>query len=128
MPAVYAADAPSTALVETLAYAEAASLLVDPYVVFRVTLAPERHVLSLSADHLPPDWNAFPWPDSTQALGTHWFETAASVALSVPSAVVPLQRNVVLNPRHPDWREVRIEGPERFPIDPRLARTPAGGG
>lgn len=127
-PVVYAADAPATALVETLAHAESASLLVEPYVVFRVTLDPERHLLQLPPDELSPDWQAFPWSDGTQALGTLWFETAASVALEVPSAVVPSQRNVLLNPRHPLWKEIVVEGPEPFPIDPRLARVPQGSG
>ncbi len=123
-PVVYAADAPATALVETLAHAEAVSLLSDPYVVFRVTLDAERHLLRLPDDELPPDWQAFPWSNATQAIGTLWFETAASVALEVPSAVVPAQRNVLLNPRHTLWPEVVVEGPEPFPIDPRLARVP----
>lgn len=121
-PAVYAADQPATALLETLAHVGPADLLTAAYVVFRVTLDEDRHLLRLPREALPPAWSAFPWPDATQALGTLWFERADSPVLEVPSAVVPAQRNYVLNPRHPDFGELEIEGPEPFPIDPRLGR------
>ena len=81
-------------------------------------------MLRLPDDELPPDWRAFPWPDATQALGTLWFETAASVALEVPSAVVPAQRNVLLNPRHPDAARVAAAAVRRWQYDPRLLWRP----
>ena len=79
-PAVYCADAPATALLETLAHAERAALLAAPYVVFRVTLDADRHVVRLPADLLPAEWAAWPWPASTQDVGPLRFESATSVA------------------------------------------------
>ena len=119
-PMVYAADAPATALLETLVHAGSADLITSPYVVFEITLDPKRHLLRLPEDLLPPDWQAWPWPASTQVIGTYWFEATASVALEVPCAVVPRQRNYLLNIRHPDFEALDIRGPEQFPIDPRL--------
>ena len=48
------------------------------------------------------------------------FSRRASVALSVPSAVIPMQRNVLLNIQHPDFRALSIDGPFPFPFDTRL--------
>ena len=43
--------------------------------------------------------------------------------LRVPSVVVPLESNYVLNPRHPDFApRVAIGPPLPFPFDPRLKK------
>jgi RES domain-containing protein len=60
---------------------------------------------------------------STQRVGEAWLDSRRSAALSVPSALVDVrsgERNVLLNPVHPDaaaWREL-----QRFEIvlDERL--------
>ena len=119
-PMVYAADAPATALLETLVHADRADLLRAPYVVFEISLDPDRHLLRLPPELLPPDWQGWPWPERTQEIGTYWFASRRSVVLEVPSAVVPYHRNYLVNVQHPDFAALEIEGPEDFPIDPRL--------
>ena len=119
IPMVYAADQPATALLETLVHAGRTSLLEAPYVLFKVTLS-EDHLLRLPDSDLPDDWEDWPWPASTQEIGSYWFESEESVALEVPSAVVPHHSNYLMNPQHPDFSEIPIEGPEEFLIDPRL--------
>lgn len=39
-----------------------------------------------------------PLPYSTAQWGTEWAKKEASVAVAVPSAVIPKERNVILNP------------------------------
>jgi RES domain-containing protein len=46
-----------------------------------------------------------------------------SPGLSVPSAVVPPERNYLLNPAHRDFTKIRIGKPEPFHFDPRLWRS-----
>lgn len=120
-PMIYAADAPATALLETLVHADRADLLRMPYVVFAITLNPGRHLLRLPPSLLPSDWQAWPWPASTQEIGTYWFEAQASVVLAVPCAVVPYQRIYLINRQHSHFAELEITGPDDFPIDARLA-------
>ena len=42
--------------------------------------------------------------------------------LAVPSAVVPAERNYLINPRHPQARHVRASKQRRWLYDPRAAR------
>lgn len=119
-PVVYCASSPSLALLETLVYVERLDLLRFEYVAIPVTLRQDR-VERIAPDELPADWRAWPHPASTQALGARWLDEQRSVALEVPSAVVPRERNVLLNPLHPCFREVAAGEPEPFPLDPRLA-------
>jgi RES domain-containing protein len=118
---VYASDAPASALLEVIAHTEAHSRLQHDYVLFEVRLDPDEHLLTVGSDMLPDDWRAVPWPTSTQEIGTFWHEEQASVVLDVPSAVVPRQRNVLVNVAHPRFNELQIQEPEPFEIDSRLA-------
>lgn len=120
VPLVYAAESPALALVETLVHVAAPEdLLAFEYVVVPLYLE-EKHLEQLGEERLPEDWNVWPWPVSTQALGTRWLREERSVALEVPSAVVPRQRNYLLNPRHLQFDEAEAGPPEPFPIDARL--------
>ena len=117
----YASDSPAGALLEVIAHTEAASRLQRDYVLFEVLFDPAEHLLEVRGDLLPDDWRTHPWPASTQEIGTFWHERAASVVLEVPSAIVPRQRNHLINVTHPRFDELRIQGPESFEIDARLS-------
>ena len=75
---------------------------------------------TLDLTSLPQDWRNLPAPVSTQAIGADWLQRRSSVALRVPSVVVPVDSNVLLNPRHPDMNRVRISRNEAFRFDSRL--------
>lgn len=56
----------------------------------------------------------------SQALGDAWLRSASSLGLLVPSRVIPLERNVLLNPRHPAMAGVTVALTEPFVFDDRL--------
>ena len=69
---------------------------------------------------LPENWNQIPWPSSTQHLGSAWMRQRKYLAVSVPSVVVPMERNFLLNPAHTQFSEIQIGPPLALDIDPRL--------
>jgi RES domain-containing protein len=116
--AVYAAESLALALVETLAgltdYAD-----LYRYVFFRVELDKE-HVEAVSSEDLPKGWDARPPTGATRQVGNTWLSDRRSLALRVPSVVVPYSYNYVLNPKHPAFSELEVQGSEELPVDPRL--------
>lgn len=93
--------------------------LLASYVAFRADI-PERHLSTLGREELPENWREAPAPDSVRAIGDGWLESERSLALRVPSAVVPAENNILLNPRHPAFEKVETEGPFDPEIDERL--------
>lgn len=75
----------------------------------------------LRVDELPPDWRRTPAPPALADLGTAWLTAARTAVLEVPSAVVPLETNHILNPNHPDFRRIVIGRAGPFDPDPRLS-------
>jgi RES domain-containing protein len=47
---------------------------------------------------------------------------ARSVVLKVPSAIVDVEHNYLINPGHQDFEDVVIHRPGRFRLDPRLVK------
>lgn len=119
IPVVYVSESPALALLETMVHVEESDLLAFEYVAIPIR-AEETHSEHLNSKDLPADWNAWPWPATTQQIGTQWVKQQRSVLLRVPSAVVPRQSNYLLNPTHPEFSQLDIGPAEPFPIDPRL--------
>ncbi len=117
-PLVYASLHLSLAALETLAHADRRRFERD-YVAFTVRV-PHDLVLELRDEDVPIDWRARPTSWSARAVGDAWLTQRASVALTVPSVLVPPERNLLLDPEHPRFAEVRIGTPQRFRFDERL--------
>lgn len=69
---------------------------------------------------LPAGWRAYPAVEALRDLGTAWVRAGETAALSVPSAVIPRERNLLLNPAHADLGALRALPPELFSFDPRI--------
>ena len=118
VPMVYAASTLSLAALETLVHFTVRTAPLD-YIALTIRV-PDDAVARLPEKELPPDWNATPAPAACQALGARWVREAKSLGLAVPSAVIPSEHNVLLNPGHPDFGKVAIENREPFAFDSRL--------
>jgi RES domain-containing protein len=69
---------------------------------------------------IPSGWNALPESAAARHLGDRWIESAASVAVLVPSVILPADKNILINPAHPDFGKVRVLPVEAFAFDRRL--------
>ena len=117
---VYVSSSRSLAALELLVHLEIAEAL-EHYVVIEVRI-PTQSITRLDPRRLPPDWRSDPPPAALRALGDAWVRAARSVALEVPSVVVPEEANYLLNPAHPSFRRIAIGKPQPFRYDTRLAR------
>jgi RES domain-containing protein len=115
---VYASGSVALAVLETLAYRKARRPL-PPRHLYRLVLD-ERQVTWVPPEQLPDDWMTYPHPESTQAIGDAWVNRGDTLALAVPSVLAPQEHNIALNPAHPDFAHLQIEGPKVFPFNPRL--------
>lgn len=119
VPMVYTATSRALAALELLVHMEV-RLAPSDFVLLPADL-PEGSVAALPPSDLPDDWRTVPAPAATRALGTRWAQQRSSLALRVPSVVIPEEDNVLVNPEHPDAREMVIGPPLPFLFDPRLA-------
>lgn len=114
---VYAAENLSLCVLEKLVHVGDAALMED--CVWFVADIPDA-MIEMPASY-PEGWDADVPADASMGFGTKWISEQRSLALVVPSVIVP-ERNVMINPLHRDFPSIRIEGP--FPIkwDGRFGR------
>jgi RES domain-containing protein len=108
--AIYTAQSRSLAALEILVHY---SVLPKSYMVAMVRI-PDSLVREVS--RLPQGWKTnLAW---SRDFGTSALRT--DCVISVPSSVIPAERNYVLNPAHPQFNEIEFLASERFHFDPRL--------
>ena len=116
-PVVYTSGTLALAALETLVH-------LNPPVRLEYVAIPldfdDAWVQKLKLSDLPADWMEEPPPPSTQLLGDRWVKQARSAILELPSAIVRIEPNYLLNPAHPDFRKVRIGKAMPFAFDSRL--------
>jgi len=69
---------------------------------------------------LPPCWNVEPPTFQTMQIGDDWVRAGKSVALAVPSVLTTSEMNFLLNPKHADFKRIKITQPVEYRFDPRL--------
>jgi RES domain-containing protein len=117
---VYLAESPSSALLEILVHMElTAATFPEYFKLLKIEAPGDCGILEIDVPE-GDEWKSdF---DLTRRLGSEWLHSAASPLASVPSAVTPETRNLLLNPKHPDSARVSIVYERRERFDPRLFR------
>ena len=115
---VYTAGTLSLAMLEIIVHLEFKEALKQ-YRAIPVEVQ-ESTILSVDLGGLPEGWNAAVPQPSTQLLGNRWLTEQASAVLKVPSVIVPVEYNYLLNPVHPAWGEMKFGKPVDLPLDPRV--------
>ena len=91
----------------------------DRYRSFRVEWE-DKLTEYFAVKNLPAHWNAEPPAIQTMQIGDDWVHAGKSVALAVPSVLSRSEMNFLLNPRHPDFKKVKISQPVDYRFDSRL--------
>ena len=109
IPMVYAAESLSLAALELLVHLDA-SQIMDNFVCIPVQFD-ESLCLRIDQSDLPTDWTTYPVLHAIQNIGTTWFNSGVSALLAVPSVIVPIETNYLINPLHPNFDKLKIGDP-----------------
>ena len=114
---IYAAASRSLAVLEILVHY---SVLPRDFVITPISIPDSVSIMGVPDSVLTAGWNQ-PTPiPVTQEYGGTWITANSSAIMIVPSAVMPLERNYVLNVLHPDFCKIAFGQSEPCPFDPRL--------
>jgi len=121
IPVVYVSATVSLAALEAFVHMDPDEAPED-LVVIPVGIPDDLALTVIGVRGLPRNWRSTPAPPSLQRIGSEWARDGKTAVLSVPSAVVPQERNYLLNPRHPEFSRIETGKPELFHLDPRLRK------
>jgi RES domain-containing protein len=121
-PVIYCAEHLSLAILEVLVHAPDPSQRLVARVRFRLRVAAAL-VERVPDARLPAAFSPRTPYAATQRIGDEWLKAGRTPALAVPSAIVPSERNYMLNPLHVDFSRIAWDPPERIALDNRLWMT-----
>jgi len=116
---IYTASNRSLAMAEVAVHFTLATLPSD-YVMMTLFIPDAMAFQKLKESDLPTDWNTFPHPPSTQAIGDAFVAANKFCVLQIPSSVTQGDYNFLINPNHPDFVKVKIITTTKFPFDKRI--------
>lgn len=120
-PVVYTSTTASLALLESLAWTSMSSLLSAGFVMM-VIQCPETSMQQLKISDLPQEWNHLDAYAVTQKIGDTWIKSNQSLLLKLPSAILPMESNMLINPKHALMSKVSIEEMLDIELDPRVMK------
>jgi RES domain-containing protein len=119
---VYASFNLSLCVLESFAHLPAHFRINLPEMIaVRIEFPDDASHLEISRSELPSDLSGKDAEQRCLELGDAWLAGREHLVCTMPSVIVPQERNVMINPTHKLMSKVRIVSTERFRFDARLA-------
>ena len=118
---VYTSTTRALACLETIVHFKTQDLPLNRYLV-RFDI-PERiweKRETLSVDCIDVGWDAIPFGSTSMDIGERWVRESRSCVLEVPSVIIPEELNVLINPAHPDAKEITATMVRKWMYDSRV--------
>lgn len=126
VPMVYTASSIALAALETIVHVGAGLFPMNRYVIeIEIPDAEFARRKIAQPKDLPAAWDSNPASYKTAEYGDAWIRAGRELALAVPSVIVPLEKNFLLNPAYAGMSRVKAKNLGRYVYDPRTlgART-----
>jgi RES domain-containing protein len=117
---IYAAETYAGALLEILVHASGSVPHNQGYI--EIEIPADLSIEEITPDDVP-DWD-LPSFEAARLFGDRWYDKRRTPVLLVPSVVTRIERNVLINQDHVDFRHIRASEPMPVRWDSRLWEKP----
>ncbi len=118
--AVYCSESIALALLEYYVHSKNIAHLPKSILIAKIGF-PDSFVIE-ELHPLPSRWDQYPYSSKTASVFTRIARDRNAFALRVPSAIVGLESNIILNPLYKDFGRVEVIEFIELPVDPRLKK------
>jgi RES domain-containing protein len=109
----------SLAALETLSHAKSGTLPYNHFLA-RIDIPDDIWEKRRQLDPFPGGWDAVPSGLTSRKVGDEWGALGSSALLIVPSAIIPDESNILINPSHADAANIKSTTLKRWIYDPRF--------
>lgn len=118
---LYTSANASMAVLEVLVHVDPATVPAD-LGLLEIEVPDDIVIETCEAAKVTRLWQNYPFPSELQDFGTKWLVEKRSALLAVPSAVIDVEQNYLINPDHSDMARISIVSERTFAFDPRLLK------
>ena len=115
-PVVYTSITISLSLLEILIYSSSYDQMQNNILV-RIEV-PDTTARIISETVLPKRWQSE--KEHCRYIGNEFLTQKKTLLLKVPSAIIPEEHNILINPLHPEFKKIKITSTKKFEFDGRL--------
>ncbi|RLD35198.1 MAG: RES domain-containing protein [Bacteroidetes bacterium] len=110
---IYAGSSRSLSSLELIVHSNAVKPKIE-YRVMVISIDDSDHLVKqVIVSDLPNNWRLRAAYRDLQVIGANWYNRQESLILKVPSAVIPMENNFIINTEHPEYRNcvhlIRLE-------------------
>ena len=117
---IYTGSSIALAALENIAH-RASINIAKPYKLLKIEIKEQTLIKEIDLKQLPKNWRSLEAYVELQEIGSDWYQSAESLILKVPSAIVSQEFNYVINTKHPLFlSNVVLESVEDWVWDKRL--------
>jgi RES domain-containing protein len=116
---IYTASSRSLACLENVVHRDRLGLS-RVFNILTIEFPPSIKIKTIHLKDLPANWIDFDQMTITQRIGEKWIKDNESVILQVPSSIVSEEVNYLINPKHPDFKLIKIVKTQPFVFDSRI--------
>lgn len=121
-PALYAAMTVELAVLEKFVHTEGQD---ESLVLVAVDLPDDPELgVDVAREELPEGWDDLDDGGSATEFGTRFLEKCHHLYMRVPSVIVGEGVNLIINPEHPAYADVKLSIARSFSFDPRMFKRP----
>jgi RES domain-containing protein len=117
---IYCSANKALACLENLVHTNAETLGNDLYMCIEIFIPDTSSITVISLKDLPQNFTSEDQKTTTREIGNKWYTGNKNLLLEVPSAIIPSEKNFLVNTMHEDFKKVKISGKEPFNFDRRL--------
>ncbi len=116
---IYTASSRALACLENLVHRSGEGLH-NRFKIIEIEIPDHVSIQKIYAKDLLADWQKTENYPACQGIGNRWVEKGKYLLLEVPSSIIREETNVLINPNHPEIKEVKIADIREFRFDERL--------
>ncbi|WP_439484324.1 RES family NAD+ phosphorylase [Cyclobacterium plantarum] len=117
---VYTSASRALAILEVSVHLDLSEDLPSDRFYVEIDIPDEVKILELKKEDLPDDWDAKPPILETQFIGDDFVKDNEAAVMKVPSCVVPLEFNYLINPNHLDSKWITVVSKNQLTFDKRI--------
>ncbi len=119
---IYAAASIALACLENIVHRNSEGLMGDFRILY-IEVPKRVFVKKIELNDLPKGWSDEINFEICQEIVTNWLENSESCLLCIPSVIIPLENNFLINPQHPDFKFIKLLSVKEFTFDNRIKST-----
>ncbi|KLT71319.1 MULTISPECIES: RES family NAD+ phosphorylase [Flavobacterium] len=117
---VYTAESRALATLEVSVHLDLSEDLPTDRFYVEIEIPDEITIQEVHIEDLPVNWDSKPPISVTQIIGDDFINYDEAAVLKVPSSIVPMEYNYLINPNHSDTLKIKVLSTTRMAFDSRF--------